>query len=112
MSQSKQPYYLWLAPHPDKGPKTKCPQLLRSEDKPFNMDTMERQFKQTYPTLNNVEYYFKFQNDYTTLTSNIWEEIDQQSDDKENFTIYYHVRNQSQKISKSKLCGMLRCMCT
>ena len=86
-------FYVWLQPHPQQIVDTplEVKQLLKSSQVAFTLHSMDQQFRQLYPMIKQIHYYHLHQNDYSRMQDNIWPEIDQRSDKKENYTVYYRV---------------------
>ena len=84
-------FQLRLLPHPYLPSKLKIVFLLSAQHLPFTMQSMCDLFRELNPLMKYVQYYLDLRGRYITLTDRAWTLIHQQSDDKQNYTIYYQV---------------------
>lgn len=101
-------YRVWLQPHPEKSSILQVNQLMRHKNAAFTMITMQQTFLEMYPQINDIQFWYKTENDMTKLTHSLWHQIKQQSNSKSQYTIYYNVTSYKKDVDKKpQKCGML-----
>ena len=69
---------------------------------------MQQTFLEMYPQINDIQFWYKTENDMTKLTHSLWHQIKQQSNSKSQYTIYYNVTSYKKDVDKKpQKCGML-----